>query len=243
MHRKKDETPAHTPDDGIVTGSQANPQIGYETTDGSVSGVLIFLTSLAAFLLVFFVFCFGMGKVINNALVKQDGPPTKWNQIAAVPHKRGKSLQSTAAMEQQQLQLMTQRFPTPRLQMDDGNQDLADMHQREDLLLDHYSWVNKHQGTVRIPIDTAMEMIVARGLPVAPKPATDAASDAMENAQDQTHAITPPLTNGFARTTYEQEQEVTESVKSHSNLPNQMSSTKGRTSPATSAKAQAGGSQ
>ena len=91
-----------------------------------------------------------MGKVINTELVKHDGPPNKWNQATAAPHKMGKSMQSTSAMEQQQLQAMTQRFPTPRLQMDDGNQDLADMHQREDLLLDHYTWVDKQQGVVRI---------------------------------------------------------------------------------------------
>ena len=30
-------------------------------------------------------------------------------------------------------------FPTPRLETDDGNQDTADLHAREDLLLDHYS--------------------------------------------------------------------------------------------------------
>ena len=34
---------------------------------------------------------------------------------------------------------MTQTFPTPRLDIDDGNQDTADLHAREDLLLDHYS--------------------------------------------------------------------------------------------------------
>ena len=37
---------------------------------------------------------------------------------------------------------MTQQFPTPRLETDDGNQDLADLHAREDLLLDYYSWVD-----------------------------------------------------------------------------------------------------
>ncbi len=41
---------------------------------------------------------------------------------------------------------LTQSFPTPRLQMDDGNQDVAELHQREDLLLDNYSWVDRSQG-------------------------------------------------------------------------------------------------
>ena len=54
-------------------------------------------------------------------------------------------LTSNAVMEQQQLNQMVQRFPTPRLQTDDGDQDIAEMHAREDLLLDHYSWVDRSQ--------------------------------------------------------------------------------------------------
>ena len=34
---------------------------------------------------------------------------------------------------------MASTFPQPRLQMDDGNQDTADLHAREDLLLEHYT--------------------------------------------------------------------------------------------------------
>ena len=62
---------------------------------------------------------------------------------------------------------MTQQFPTPRVQTDDGNQDMADLHAREDLLLEHYSWVDQSQGKVRIPIERAMELLAQRGLPVA----------------------------------------------------------------------------
>ncbi len=51
--------------------------------------------------------------------------------------------------------------------MDDGNQATADLHAREDLLLEHYSLVDGQPGTIRIPIERAMELIVQRGLPVA----------------------------------------------------------------------------
>ena len=69
-------------------------------------------------------------------------------------------------MEQKQFQQMTATFPTPRLDIDDGNQDTADLHAREDLLLDHYSVDRRKGGTVRIPIERAMELIAQRGLPV-----------------------------------------------------------------------------
>ena len=76
-------------------------------------------------------------------------------------------------MEQQQLREMVQRFPTPRLQTDDGNLETAELHAREDLLLDNYSWVDRQSGKVRIPIARAMELIAQHGLPVAPEEQTE----------------------------------------------------------------------
>lgn len=182
---------------------------GYEQSDASVRPIVVFIASLAVFVGVFFVFCFFMGKLINSAIEHHDGPPNQWNAIAAAtPNGKIKNMTSNPAMEQEQLAEMTQRFPTPRLQTDDGNQDLADLHAREDLLLEHYSWVDSgaaHQpgGKVRIPIERAMELIAQRGLPVAPA--------TTDNAPLLTGDIAPtvqmPLTNGFTRTGYEQEQE------------------------------------
>jgi len=93
---------------------------------------------------------------------------------------------------------MTSTFPEPRLDIDDGNQATADLHAREDLLLDHYSLVDGVPGTIRIPIDRAMELIAQRGLPVA---------SAAASTDSVAHAAKPemqtPLTTGFARTGYE----------------------------------------
>jgi hypothetical protein len=174
---------------------------GYELTDVSVQGILVFLLALAVSLGVFFVFCFGMGKVINKALMKHDGPPNKWNE-ANYPAGKRRNMESDPAIQQQQLKVLTQSFPTPRLQGDDGNQDTADLHEREDLLLENYSWVDRSKGTVRIPIERAMELIAQRGLPVEPKP--QQAEPLM--AGDHPITIQAPLTDGFARTAYEQEE-------------------------------------
>ena len=152
---------------GISLDRLQHAVAGLRNVGRQVGGIAVFLISLLVFLVIFFVFCFGMGKVINNALVKHDGPPNKWNQFQYTPEATGKNLESNAVLEQQQLRAMTARFPTPQLQMDDGNQDVADLHAREDLLLDHYTWVNQQQGAVRIPIGQAMEIIAQRGLPVA----------------------------------------------------------------------------
>jgi hypothetical protein len=181
----------------------ASVREGYEVTDVSVHGIAVFLIALLISVGVFFVFCFGMGKVINNALVKSDGPPNKWNANAAAEAGKLKNMQSNPAQEQQQLQQLTQTFPTPRLQRDDGNQDLLDLHAREDLLLGHFSWVDRSQGKVRIPIDRAMELIAQRGLPVAVQPA---ASSQPLMAGDAAPVVRVPLTDGFARTGFEQQQ-------------------------------------
>jgi hypothetical protein len=99
---------------------------------------------------------------------------------------------------------LTKTFPTPRVQLDDGNQDVADLHEREDLLLDNYSWVGQpQQGKVRIPIERAMELIAQRGLPVAPP-----VQQQPLMAGDSVPVVTAPLTNGFARTAYEQDQAI-----------------------------------
>jgi hypothetical protein len=202
--------PTHNPNDPVNVPS---PQAGYEASDVSATGIAVFLASLLAFVAVFFVFCWLMGGVINNQLVKRDGPLNKWNDLEHVPGEVPKNMASNPAMEQQQLQQMTQRFPTPRLETDDGNQDLADLHVREELLLGHYSWIDRGQGKVRIPVERAMELIAQRGLPVAAgagQPSLPAYGETVEGAAmeaSETDVVLPPapLTNGFAATGYEQE--------------------------------------
>ena len=189
--------PTHDP---ITPQKPGDDSPGFETTDVNVSSVVVFLAALGAFVGVFFIFCFGMGKVINTAITKSDGPLNKWNQIGAPPPAKREDLTSNAVMEQKQLSQMVQRFPTPRLETDDGNQDIAEMHAREDLLLNYYSWVDRSSGKVRIPISRAMELIAKNGLPVAPAEQTEPLM-----AGDKAPVVVVPLTDGFARTGYEQQ--------------------------------------
>jgi hypothetical protein len=178
---------------------------GYEIQDVNTGGIATFLAGLFGFVLIFFVFCFFMGKAINYALLKQDGEPNKWqqnlSQAGATPHgEKREDLMSNAAMQQKQLAAISQSFPTPRLEMDDGNQDVADLHAREDLLLDHYSSSSDlPAGTIRIPIERAMQLIVQRGL------GSPAATQQPEKlmAGETTPTVQAPLTTGFARTGYE----------------------------------------
>jgi hypothetical protein len=173
---------------------------GYEVEDVNVRGIAVFLAGLFGTVIIFFFFCYGMGKVINNLWAKQDGAATKWTIAAGtVPLGKGKDLASNPEIQQQQLQQITGNFPGPRLDVDDGNQATADLHAREDLLLEHYSLVDGQPGTVRIPIERAMELIAQRGLPVENQAATTPDNVAHAAAPE----IKTPLTDGFARTGYE----------------------------------------
>jgi hypothetical protein len=180
-------------------GATKDDSPGYEVSDANVPGIVIFLIALAVSAGVILVVSYGIGKVINTAIAKHDGPLNKWN-AASSGEITQKNLASDAELEQEQLHQMTQTFPTPRVQTDDGDQDVVDLHAREDLLLDHYSWVNQQQGKVRIPIARAMELIAQRGLPVMPAGASEPLMTA-----DTEPTVTVPLTDGFARTGFEQE--------------------------------------
>ncbi len=188
---------------------------GYELTDANVRETALFLVVLGASLAVVFVLAFGIGKLINMELARQDGPTNKWSLMSGA--KPG-NLESDPQIQQQQLRALVKRFPTPRLETDDGNMDVAEMHAREDILLNHYSWVDEQKQTVRIPITRAMQLLAQRGLPVQGGQAGEVqASQQKEPAGQQSgsgqqksagstmfgdgsQAVTAPLTDGFART-------------------------------------------
>lgn len=173
--------------------------MGYEPTDARVSGVLVFLVAMSIFVAIAGLAAFGIGRFLNARMAKEDGPKSKW--ATTVDIRPLGNMPSNAEMEKKMGE-MVDRFPTPRVQVDDGLQDLANLHGREDLLLDHYSWADQGQGKVRIPIERAMELMAVRGLPVAP-----AVKQSPPMTGDNVPHIQAPLTNGFVYTGYEQEQE------------------------------------
>jgi hypothetical protein len=65
--------------------------------------------------------------------------------------------------------------PAPRLQPV-PSLELGEYRQQQHKLLDEYQWIDKQQQIVRIPIDVATELLIKRGLPVAPPPAAGAAA-------------------------------------------------------------------
>jgi hypothetical protein len=177
---------------------------GYEVTDVNASGIAVFLAGLFGSVCVFFLLCYGLGILINGGIKKEDGPSTKWNRpstFAGSADGKRQDLTSNAAMEQREFQQMTTTFPEPRLDIDDGNQATADLHAREDLLLNNYSTASGEGSSIRIPISRAMEIIAQRGLPVT----AEAGTSTVAMFGDEKPKVQAPLTSGFARTAYELE--------------------------------------
>jgi len=192
--------PGHEPEKHEVDASA-----GYERSDASVPGIAVFLVSLLILVAVIGLLCYGIGAWFNARMNREDGPNSKWTKTVDV--RQLGNMPSNPELQNKIAQL-TQSFPTPRVQIDNGDQDIADLHAREDLLLNNYSWIDQSKGTVRIPIEQAMELIAQRGLPVAPAVETQPPMTG-----DNVPTITMPLTDGFARTTFEQEEAQAEAVK------------------------------
>ena len=62
-----------------------------------------------------------------------------------------------------------QKAPEPRLQITPET-DLTTMRKAEGRVLTSFAWVNRDSGRVRIPIERAMALVAAEGLPVREAP-------------------------------------------------------------------------
>jgi hypothetical protein len=135
---------------------------GYEVQDASIREIIYTGIGLAAGTILICFAVLGLFRVMRSINVKEERP------VMAVP--------------------VPSAFPPqPRLQAKPW-EELQIMRQNEDRVLTTYGWVNKKAGTVRIPIDRAMEIVVEKGLPVrtenAPaSPARPSQGDSQRAAQ------------------------------------------------------------
>jgi hypothetical protein len=81
--------------------------------------------------------------------------------------------------------------PPPRLQTYPFT-DLKDLRREEEQILDHYQWVDKNAGVVRIPVERAIELTAERGLPV--RGATPAKPSAEGSQPPAAQGSQPPAT-------------------------------------------------
>jgi len=82
--------------------------------------------------------------------------------------------------------------PLPRLQTFPFD-DVKGLRREEAKLLDHYAWVDKNAGTVRVPVSRAIELLAEKGLPHrAAAPAATPGSASQESAISVAPPPAPP---------------------------------------------------
>ena len=141
---------AHKQDDEGQSASRA-----YETRDVKVRPLAGFIAGLTVVIIFSFLVVLWVFRLFSAQHASQDAlssPSTQARPAAPAP-----------ADEQM-------RWPEPRVQSQPAD-DLQALRTGEDALLNSYGWVDRATGTVRVPIDVAIQLVLKEGLPVR-QPAT-----------------------------------------------------------------------
>jgi len=122
---------------------------GYETRDANVRGVFAFLVILSLVLAFTAILCWWLFNYFSAGQA---------NRAPASPFAG------------------TRQLPAgPQLQVN-PRQDWLRFRAEQEHALESYSWENRDDGTVRVPIERAMEMLLQKGLPVAPSASSSGTS-------------------------------------------------------------------
>lgn len=115
---------------------------GHELSDLNPRAIAIFGIALAATVIACMILAVWIFNYLAARETKQDVPPSPLAKAEAPPE--------------------------PRLQLS-APKDLAERRAVEEKILNSYDWVNRQAGTVRIPIERAMQLLAERGLAASPK--------------------------------------------------------------------------
>ena len=113
---------------------------GYETRDANVRGVFGFLVVLSLVLVFTALLCWALFRHFSAGQAHR-APASPFSE--------------------------TRQLPTgPQLQVN-PRQDLLRFRAEQEQSLESYAWESREDGTVRVPIERAMQMLLQKGLPVA----------------------------------------------------------------------------
>src|SRR5579872_1131753 len=140
---------------------------GYEHRDVGVAPILYFLLGLAVAGLVVYFLVDGIYSYLEK---RSEAHQAAVSPLVANPPK------DTRKLSADYKDYLQQNFPSPQLEIDERGQ-LDQIRIDEAQTLSTYDWVDQKAGTVRIPIDRAMDLIAQRGLPVRSQAASQAAPE------------------------------------------------------------------
>ena len=117
---------------------------GYETHDTNAGGVFKFLVALGILLVVTGLVCWGLFRYFSA-------------------HDVNHAASDSPFADTRQLPLGPQLQVNPR-------EDWLKFREEQEKSLETYAWENRSAGTVRVPIEEAMELLVKKGVPVQGAP-------------------------------------------------------------------------
>jgi len=121
-----------------------NPHVRHEPGDVNANFLAKFGVGMAFLIVVFLFGLWGLfAYLAKRAAEVEPARAVTWNQAGQKP-------------------------PEPRLQSNPV-EEYQQIRAEEERVMNHYAWVDPDKGTVRIPVDRAMDLIAQKGLPVLPK--------------------------------------------------------------------------
>jgi hypothetical protein len=117
---------------------------GYETRDTNAGGVFTFLVALGIVLVVTGLVCWGLFRYFSAHEVNQAGSDSPFANTRQLPL-------------------------GPQLQVN-PREDWLKFREEQEKSLETYAWENRSAGTVRVPIEEAMELLVKKGVSVQGAP-------------------------------------------------------------------------
>jgi len=128
---------------------------GFERRDIGVGGVLYFLLGLTVFGVISHFMVTALYHYLEKQTEAQQAPVSALVKNAPA---------DTRHLSVDYKDYLKQNFPSPQLEIDERNQ-LDRIRLDEEQTLSTYDYIDQKTGTVRIPIERAMDLIAQRGLP------------------------------------------------------------------------------
>jgi hypothetical protein len=148
--------------------------IDYERRDIGVGGVLYFMAGLAvAAILIHFVIA-GLYKYLDSRF---ESKQQAVSPLVTNPVRDTRTLPPQFKTDSEGTdyeKYLQKSFPEPQLEIDERT-ELNKVRLYEEDRLSTYDYIDKDAGTVHIPIDRAMDLLVQRGLPTRTEPSNSTA--------------------------------------------------------------------
>jgi hypothetical protein len=148
---------------------KTNGHADFERRDITVAGVVYFMVGLAVVAILIHFIVAGMYKYLDHRFESQQRAVSP---LVTNPIRDTRTLPpefKTDSEGSDYEKYLQKSFPEPQLEIDERT-ELNKVRLYEENRLSTYDYIDKDAGTVRIPIERAMDLLAQRGLPTRTQP-------------------------------------------------------------------------